>query len=68
MNEDDKQYEIGSFGHHEALDRTSLQISNWDDFIVNHRFIELHPELSKKAIAIEALMADLYQEIGAMEK
>lgn len=67
MNEDNKQFEIGSFGHHEALDRTHIQISNWDDFILNHRFIELHPELLAKAIEIEGLMVDLYQQIGSMQ-
>ena len=67
MNEDDRQFEVGSFGHHEALDRTHVQISMWDDFIVNHRFIELHPELLEKAIQIQDSMVDLYQAIGGKE-
>lgn len=67
MIENDEQFAIGSFGHHEALDRTHIQITNWDDFIINHRFIELNPDLLEKAIKIQELMVDLYQEIGNKE-
>ena len=63
-----ENFEPESHGHHEALDRTHVQLSTWSDHIADHPFIVLHPKLFSMSRRIVDLMAELYQEIGQIEK
>ncbi|MDB4439925.1 hypothetical protein N9153_03270 [Planctomicrobium sp.] len=67
--EDDshENFEVGSFGHHEALDRAHIQLDNWSQHLAEHPFVILHPDLFEKANVITGLMADFYQSVGALE-
>ncbi len=58
-----EEVEIDKFHWHEALDRTSIIMQNFNSNVIDHAVIEQHPELNALAErAIDALY-DLYQAI-----
>ena len=52
---------------HEALDRTHVVSTLFDDVLVEHPYIVAHPDLKEQVDRISELLGDLYQAIGARE-
>jgi hypothetical protein len=53
------------YSRHEALDRTSIFCNMLGDQLLDHHYIQEHPKFRDKVEAAIALLAGLYQEIGA---
>jgi capsid protein len=53
---------------HEAADRTHVCLSQFRDHVVDHTFIQNHPQLAKMAENAEAQMAELYQAIWKVDE
>ncbi len=66
-NKDKDKFQLGKLGYHEALDRLHLILCNIDDFLLDHKAIQKHKEILAKVETASALLADCYQEIGAIE-
>lgn len=63
----EEQFGPQSLGNHELLDRASLLVHNWEQFVLEHPSCILDKELFKKAYVINDLMADFYQSVGQQE-
>lgn len=55
---------IDKFHIHEAMDRTNMIASIWQDFIVDHPAVMDNPKWLKDAKKIARLIGKLYQDIG----
>lgn len=62
-----KKRKLDKLSIHEALDRTSVILYTFDDFVVQHSLIQSKKKLSRKANKISTLLHDLYQDIGQVE-
>lgn len=56
---------MDNFLAHEALDRTFMLMTTFNDFICNHQFIQNNPEFEKQADEIVDKMSALYRAIAA---
>jgi hypothetical protein len=59
------EYDPGSFGFHELLDRTYTLAENFADHISQHPSAT-HPKLRKRIEKIESSLFKLYQKIGQL--
>ncbi len=59
------EYAPGTFGCHELLDRTALMNNLLDDSILSHPACLANPEWYALATQAAAVLAELYQRIGA---
>jgi hypothetical protein len=57
-------YKPSKLHWHEALDRTSVIMENFNDYVESHPVVLFDDQLGKKAKVITDLLYDLYQEIG----
>lgn len=64
----DESHKPGSFGFHEALDRTYLVTEHWDSFILGHPSVFLDAELYREANSILASIANFYSKLGQKHK
>src|SRR5438128_1860152 len=60
-----EQYEPGSFGCHELLDRTSLLADNLESYILSHPACFQNAEWYALADQAVTALRELYQRIGA---
>jgi hypothetical protein len=62
-----KQYGPGTYGSFEVGDRAHIISSNWQDYIADHPFILMHPELYRCARFATFLMLEVYQKAMTMD-
>ena len=60
-----EQFVPGAYGCHELLDRTSMLMSNVDEFILGHPACVHNKEWFALAYQAVDLLNELYQKIGA---
>lgn len=60
-----EQYEPGSFGCHELLDRTSLVVNLVDEYVRTHPACLQNPEWFALAETAMRALQELYQQVGA---
>lgn len=60
----DYRFGKGSCGEHELLDRSSIILGMWDDYIIEHPSLVRNRELWELAMKIESDLSDFYQRIG----
>ena len=53
------------FSAHEALDRCSLAVDFVDDNLLQHPYVQAHPEILAKIQLAADTLAEAYQLIGA---
>lgn len=63
---DPDRFDPGSFGCHEALHTTSLILSILHEHLSTHPSIQANPEWRNQVGEVEDILANLYQEIGAV--
>lgn len=60
----DESHKPGSFGFHEALDRTYLVSEHWESFIMGHPSVFLDAELYREANTILTAVTNFYSKLG----
>lgn len=56
---------LDAFHQHEALHTSHVLMSTWAEHIVDHSYIQTHPELLLLAEKAHGAMMEVYQAIGA---
>lgn len=49
-----------------AMDRASIASHLFDDHLLNHEFVQAHPELRKQAESISDALGDFYQQCAGV--
>ncbi len=57
----------GSYGHFELLDRSSVAMENWFQYIQDHPSVVLDEELYVMAHQIGTALHDFYQKVATLE-
>lgn len=55
---------LDDYHRHEALDRACMLSQIVATWLIDHPYIEAHPDLSRKAATAFEALSDLYQAIG----
>ncbi len=62
-----RRFAPGSFGSHEAADRTFIMTENWDSYVLSHPTIAMNPEAYRMAKIAFEFMHEVYQIIACAD-
>lgn len=57
---------VQPISYFEMMDRTSIVLSNVDSFLIQHPVAKANKSISKKLDKVGELLAEIYQESGAI--
>ena len=57
---------VQPISYFEMMDRTSIILSNVDSFLIQHPVAKANKSISKKLDKVGELLAEIYQESGAI--
>ena len=59
-----KKLKLDEFHYHEALDRTYVLQTNIENTLQSHSVFHKHKKLARKLNEVQAILSEIYQEIG----
>lgn len=62
-----RRFDPGSFGSHEAADRTMLIMENVEHYLLKHPTIIMNEQAYHQAFAACQLLADVYQKVACAD-
>ena len=62
-----RRFDPGTFGSHEAADRTFMMIENIESYIMNHPTVAMNEECFKKVHTAHQLLYEVYNKIACAD-
>jgi len=61
QNEVDSRFKVGSFGHHESIDRIHIIQENLESYVLNHHSVVRNMSAFKMCFLAQQLLLEAYQ-------